>query len=340
MDVALIGYPSAGKTTLFQAVSHGHGRGDVAAVPVPDPRFDAIVAQVKPKKVTPATVILHDDLEDIQPAGKMFSQRFLDGAKKADLLLHVVRAFDSPMAPFHTSIDPARDAEAVEVELVLADLQIVENRLDRLQKSMTVRTPGSPDYLEKQLFEKIKGPLENGKALREMDLDDNDWTIVRNYQFLSAKPMAVAINIGESALNNPPTVKGNAFALCATLESEVAQLDAADQPEFLASLGLSEPVSARMIRAIYDAMGLITFFTAGENETRAWSLKKGANAVKAAGTIHTDIAKGFIRAEVTSFADYEAHGSLDAANSAGKIRLEGKEYVIKDGELLNIRNKS
>lgn len=340
MDVALIGYPSAGKSTLFQAVSFGHGRGDVAAVPVPDPRFDAIVAQVKPKKITPATVILHDAVEDIQPAGKMFSQRFLDAAKKADLLLHVVRAFDSPMAPFHASIDPARDAEAVEVEIVLADLQIVENRLDRLQKSMTVKAPGSADYLEKQLFEKIKGPLENGQAIREMDLDENDWTIVRNYQFLSAKPMAVAVNVGEGEVQNPPSIKGNAFALCATMESEIAQLDAADQPEFLSSLGLTEPASARMIRAIYDAMGLITFFTAGENETRAWALKRGSSAVKAASTIHTDIAKGFIRAEVVSFPDYEAHGSLDAAYSAGKMRLEGKDYVIQDGELLHIRNKS
>jgi len=351
MDVGLIGFPSAGKSALFQAVSFGHGRGDVAAVPVPDPRFDAIVAQVKPKKITPATVILHDDIEDIQPAGKMFSQRFLDSAKKVEVLLHVVRAFESPMAPFHAAVDPARDQEAVEVELVLADLQIVENRLERLKKSMTVKTPGSTDYLEKQLFERIHGPLENGQPIRHMELDENDMTIVRNYQFLSAKPMVVAFNVGESEVALPsPAVQAvidkigqagtPAFAVCAELEGEVAQLDAADQPEFLASLGLSEPASARMIRAVYDAMGLITFFTAGENETRAWALRKGSNAVKAAGTIHTDIAKGFIRAEVVSYADYTAHGSLDAAYSAGKMRLEGKDYEVKDGELLHIRNKS
>jgi len=351
MDVGLIGFPSAGKSTLFQAVSFGHGRGDVAAVPVPDPRFDAIVAQVKPKKITPATVILHDDIEDIQGAGKLFSQRFLDNAKKSDLLLHVVRAFESPMAPYHAPVDSARDVEAVEIELVLADLQIVENRLERLKKSMTVKTPGSADYLEKQLFERIHNPLGEGTPIRSMELDENDQTIVRNYQFLSAKPMVVAFNVGESEAAEPSAAnktvieklnaKGTpAFAVCATIEGEIAQLDAADQPEFLSSLGLTEPASARMIRAVYDAMGLITFFTAGENETRAWTVRRGSNAVKAAGTIHTDIAKGFIRAEVVSFTDYQAHGSLDAAYSAGKMRLEGKEYVVHDGDLLHIRNKS
>lgn len=340
MDVGLIGFASTGKTTLFQAVSHGHGRGDVAAVPVPDPRFDAIVAQVKPKKITPATVILHDDIEDIQGSGKLFSQRFLDAAKRADLLLHVVRAFESPVSPYHATVDPVRDRDAVDVELVLADLQIVENRLDRLQKSMTVRTPGSVDYLEKQLFEKIRGPLESGEPLRAMDLDENEMTIVRNYQFLSAKPMVVAYNVSEGQSFEPPASGAPAFVLCATLENEIAQLDPADQPEFLAGLGVSEPASARMIRAVYEAMGLITFFTAGENETRAWPLRKGSSALKAAGTVHTDIAKGFIRAEVVRFADYETHGSLDAAYSAGKMHLEGKDAVIQDGDLIHIRNKS
>lgn len=351
MDVGLIGFQSVGKSTLFQAVSFGHGRGSVAAVPVPDPRFEAIVAQVKPKKITPATVILHDNIDDVQSSGKLLSLRFLDAAKKCDVLLHVVRAFDSPTVPFHAEIKPSRDAEAIDVELVLADLQIVENRLERLQKSMTVRVPGSPDYLEKQLFEKIKGPLEEGKPLRALDLDEAEQTIVRNYQFLSAKPLVAAINVGEGeAAEATPEVQKliadlatwevPAFAVCATVESEIAQLDSADQPEFLSSMGLSEPASARMIRAVYEAMGLITFFTAGENETRAWALRRGSSAVKAAGTIHTDIAKGFIRAEVVSFADYQAHGSLDAAYSAGRMRLEGKDYVVQDGELLHIRNKS
>ncbi len=352
MKVGLIGFEGSGKSALYRAAARGQAKGDVTAVAVPDERFDTIVQQVNPKKITPATVIFHDDIEDVRGGSqKMFSQRFLDDARKMDVLLHVVRAFESPMAPFYDDVHPGRDREAIDVELVLSDLQIVENRLEKLAKSLNARSPGHADYLEKALFEKLKGPLEDGKPLRAMEFDEDEWTIIRNYQFLSAKQMVVAFNVGESEASTPSTKvqaeidklsseRTSAFAVCATIEQEIAELDASDQPEFLASLGLSEPASARMIQAIYDALGLITFFTAGENETRAWPLKKGSSALKAAGTIHTDIAKGFIRAEVVHYDDYLAHGSLDAAYSAGKMTLEGKDYVIRDGDLLHIRNKS
>lgn len=350
MKVGLIGFGASGKSTLYRAASRGLAKGDVTAVPVPDPRFDAIVAQVKPKKVTPATVVLHDDLESASGGSRMFSQRFLDEARKMELLLHVVRAFESDTVPYHASVEPMRDEEAVSVELVLADLQIVENRLERLAKSLTARNPGSPDYMEKQAFERLKAPLEDGIPIRAMELTEDEETICRNYQFLSAKPMVVAFNVGEASLAGDAHISTRigelaakatpAFTVSAPIEEEVAQLDAADQPEFLASLGLTEPASDKVIRAVYDALGLITFFTAGENETRAWPLRRGSNAVKAAGTIHTDIAKGFIRAEVVHYADYEVAGSLDAAYSAGKMSLEGKEYVVQDGDLLHIRNKS
>lgn len=351
MKVGLIGYPQSGKSTLYRAAAHGLAKGDVTAVPVPDPRFDRIVAQVNPKKQTPASVILHDDLEAAAPTGRAFSPRFLDGAKKMDLLLLVVRAFESPMAPYHASIDPVRDQEALDVELVLADLQIVENRLERLKKSLNVKTPGSPDYLDKVTFEKLHPALESGTPIRLMDLTEDDETVVRNYQFLTAKPTVVCFNVSEAEAAKPSEpvqqavdklMKGGtqAFAVCATLEEEIGQLDEADQPEFLQSLGLSEPASHHVIRAVYDALGLITFFTAGENETRAWPLRRGSSALKAAGTIHNDIAKGFIRAEVVHYDEYDAAGSLDAAYSAGKMSLEGKEYVIRDGDLLHIRNKS
>lgn len=352
MKVGLIGYSGTGKSTLYRAAARGVAKGDITAVPVPDERFDTIVKQVKPKKITPATVMLHDNLEPAAGGGgKTFSQRFLDEARKMDLLLHVVRAFDSPMAPHFASVDPLRDQEAIEVELVLADLQIVENRLERLQKSLTARNPGSPDYIEKSVFEKLKGPLEEGTPIRALDLDEDAQTVVRNYQFLSGKPMVVAFNVDESSAASPDAKlvqraqelekhSTPAFSISAPIEEEIAQLDPADQPEFLQSLGLKEPASARVIQAVYDALGLITFFTAGENETRAWPLRRGSNALKAAGTIHTDIAKGFIRAEVVHYADYLAAGSLDAAYSAGKMSLEGKEYLIQDGDLLHIRNKS
>lgn len=352
MKVGLIGFSGSGKSTLYRAAARGQAKGDVTAVPVPDQRFDRIVAQVKPKKVTPATVILHDDIESIHGgATKLFSQRFLDGARQVDLLLHVVRAFDSPTAPYHAEVDPLRDQQMVDEECVLADLQIIENRLERLVKSQNVKTPGHNDYLEKLLFERIKPEVEAGRPIRALDLNDDEMTIVRNYQFLTGKPMVIAFNVSEAEAAQPSTrvalrmselseAGTQAFAVCATLEEEVALLDPEDQPLFLADLGIEQTAGAKLIKAVYDALGLITFFTAGENETRAWPLRRGSSALKAAGTIHTDIAKGFIRAEVVHYDDYDAAGSLDAAYSAGKMHLEGKDHVILDGDLIHIRNKS
>jgi ribosome-binding ATPase len=348
MKVALIGYSASGRSSLYRAAARGLAKGDVTAVPVPDERFDTIVAQVKPKKQTPATVILSDDVEAVAASGKPFSLRLIDQAKKAELLLHVVRAFENPTVPFHAEVDPFRDHDTVDVELVLSDLQIVENRLERLKRSTTLKTSGSPDYMEHELFTRMHPELEGGTPIRSMELSEDDQTIVRNYQFLTGKPLVVAFNVGEegpsqrlSTRIGELTEAGTpAFAVCATMEEEIAQLDPADQPEFLASLGVSEPAGNRVIRAVYDALGLITFFTAGENDTHAWPLRKGSTALKAAGTIHNDIARGFIRAEVVHYGDYAAAGSLDAAYSAGKMSLEGKEYVIRDGDLLHIRNKT
>lgn len=352
MKVAIIGFSQSGKSTLYRAAARGQAKGDFTAVPVPDERFDTIVRQVQPKKATPATVVLHDDLDPIQGGStKMFSQRFLDGARTADVLLHVVRAFESNTSPYHAEVDAIRDVDSVDVEMVLADLQIVESRLERLKKSTTVKTSGSPDYMEQIFFTKVQGELEAGRPIRALDLDEEEAKIAKNYQFLSAKQTVVAFNVGEDEAPNPPAAIATkiselvaqgtqAFAVSAPLEEEIAQLDAADQPEFLESLGLSEPASSRVVRAIYDALGLITFFTAGENDTRAWPLRRGSSALKAAATIHNDIAKGFIRAEVVHYDDYLAAGSLDAAYKANKMTLEGKEYVIQDGDLLHIRNKS
>jgi ribosome-binding ATPase YchF (GTP1/OBG family) len=184
-----------------------------------------------------------------------------------------------------------------------------------------------------------------------MDLTEDDMAIVRNYQFLTGKPMIVAFNLGEAEVASVPAGIQKrisdlaahdtpAFVVCASIEEEITQLDPTDQKDFLDSLGLEKPASDKVVRAVYDALGLITFFTAGDNDTRAWALRKGSSALKAAGTIHNDIAKGFIRAEIVHYDDYAAAGSLDAAYSGGKMHLEGKEYVIQDGDLLHIRNKS
>lgn len=351
MNVGIIGYPLVGKSSLYRAAAQGHAKGDMTAVPVPDPRFDKIVAQVQPKKQTPATVILHDDIDALSSGPKMFSNRFLEQARKVDVLLHVVRAFDSPMAPYHDSINPARDQEGVDVEMVLSDLAAIENRYGKLKKMQATKTPGSPEYNEMMLFDHIRSDLEDGKPIRALDLGEEEQKMCNNFQFLSAKQTVVAFNVDEDHAGDPPEnvkkciaelaeIGTSAFAVCATIEEEIAMLDEADQPEFLESLGLKEPASAQMVKAIYDALGLITFFTAGENETRAWPLRRGSTALKAAGTIHNDIAKGFIRAEVVHYDDYVASGTLDAAYKAGKMTLEGKEHEIMDGDLLHIRNKS
>ncbi len=351
MRVAIIGYPQSGRSSLYRAAARGLAKGDITAVPVPDERFDRIVKQVQPKKSTPVTVMLDDGLEAISGSGKAFSNRLLDDTKKADLLIHVVRAFEAPTVPYFRDVAPLKDQENVDVELVLSDLQIVENRLERLKKSLTMKQPGSPDYLENALFTRLKPELESGVTIRSLELTEDDQNIVRNYQFLSSKPMVVAFNVGESEITatsaemqariDQLTASGTpAFAVCASMEEEVTQLDPADQPEFLESLGLGRPASEKVVRAVYAALGLITFFTAGENDTHAWPLRKGASAHKAAATIHNDIAKGFIRAEIVHYADYDAAGSLDAAYSTGKMSLEGKDYVIQDGDLLHIRNKS
>ena len=351
MKVGIIGFSQSGKSTLYRAAAGGLAKGDVTAVPVPDGRFASIVAQVKPKKSTPPTIELHDDIEPIQSGHTMFTNRFLDQARKADVLLHVVRAFESPIAPYHEDVDPRRDQEAVDVEIVLSDLESIENRYEKLLKIQATKSPGSPEYNEKMLFERIRPELEDGRPIRALNLGEEELKICGNFQFLSAKQTVVAFNVGEDRAAEPGEAvrkkidelaeQGTrAFSVCASLEEEISQLDPQDQPEFLEGLGLKQPASAVMVKAVYDALGLITFFTVREKEARAWSLRAGSTALKAAATIHTDIARGFIRAEVVSYADWEACGSEDAANKAGRMRLEGKEYRVQDGDLLYIRNKS
>jgi hypothetical protein len=341
MNVALIGYPSVGKTTLYQAAARGTAKGSVTSVPVPDPRFDKIVASVRTKKATPATVLFRDDLPSISPTGRALSTEFLDKARSAEALLNVVRAFESARAPYHAPVDYERDRAAVEAELILSDLQIVESRLERLHRSAGSRSPGSPEYAERMLLERVRGPLEAGTPLRDLENSDAELAIARGFQFLSIKPLVVALNVSESEAGKACSAasEGRAFAVCASLEAEIARLDPEDQAEFLRDLGIAEPASDRLIRAIYEAMGLITFFTIG-SEIKAWPLRRGSTALKAAATIHTDIARGFIRAEVVHYADWEACGSVEAAHAAGKMRLEGKEYVLQDGDLVQIRNKT
>ena len=346
MKAGLIGYPYSGKTTLFEAIATAGKSGDIASVPVPDPRFEKICEVIQPKKKTPASVEFVDNAARMPESGQGKPSDFAVAARRLDVLVHVVRAFESPSIPFHASVNPLRDHDSVETELILSDLQIVENRLERLAKSLDAKKPGTNDYAERILFEKVKPSLESGEPFRSMELDEEELETIKNYQMLSAKPLVVVLNVSESMIGNTEIEnqfhekKVNAFSICASIENDISQLDQIDRQPFLNDLGIQKPGSEALVSAIYDALGLLTFFTAGEKETKAWPLRKGSTAVKAAGTIHTDIAKGFIRAEVTHYADFDRIGNLKACYDQSLMKLEGKEYIVQDGDIINIRNKS
>ncbi len=329
MKAGFIGYSFSGKTSLFEAVSVAGRSGDIASVPVPDPRFEKICEVIQPKKRTPATVEIVDNAARMPDSGQTRASDFAAAAKKLDVLVHVARAFESKSVPFHAEVNPLRDHDAVETELILSDLQVVENRIERLQKSTEAKKSGSDEYLELGLFQKIEPLLGAGVPLRKVELSEDESEILRNFQMLSSKPMVVALNVSEEEIGNQHIQKQFAekgiktFSVCASLESEIAKMNSEDREMFLREMGIENPGSAALISAVYEALGLITFFTAGEKETKAWPLKIGSTALKAASTIHTDIAKGFIRAEVTHYADFEILGSVKACYDQNKMKLEG-----------------
>jgi ribosome-binding ATPase len=275
--------------------------------------------------------------------------------KNADALVHVLRAFQDPSVPHpNGSVNPARDAQAMEDELILADLGVAERRVERLEKDLKkVRSPELAR--ERDLIVVCKSALEEGKPLRAVDLEGDDLKQLRGFQFLSAKPLLVVVNLDESHLSGAEATEMSnvarltglttflthaataAVAVCAKIELEIAQLDTADAAAFLADLRLTESGLNRVIRATYDLLGYISFFTVGDDECRAWSIPRGTPAQVAAGEIHSDIARGFIRAEVVSYDALMARGSMAACREHGEVRLEGKEYVVHDGDIINFR---
>jgi GTP-binding protein YchF len=364
LRAALIGFGSSGKTTLFQLMTsaretaraaHGKGETTVGISKVPDARLDRLTAMYNPRKRVPATV----EFTDIAAAGAAGGAKALvDVAayKNADALVHVVRAFQDPAVPHPSgSVNPARDAQAMEDELILADLGVAERRLERLDKDL--KKVRSPDLeREREVIQICKAALEDGKPLRALDLKGEDLKRLRGFQFLSAKPLLIVINLDESQLAGGEAavrieraadatgLKGflshaatAAVAVCAKIELEIAQLEPSDAAAFLADLGLTESGLDRVIRASYDLLGYISFFTVGEDECRAWSIPRGTSAQLAAGEIHSDIARGFIRAEVVSYDHLIARGSMSACRDHGEVRLEGKEYVVVDGDIINVR---
>lgn len=343
MKVGFIGYSRCGKTTLFDAIAAGRKRGDLAAVPVTDHRFERLCDSVKPKKRTPATVEVLDNAANVPEGGD--GGGFAEAARQMDLLLHVVREFDSPSVPFHSEPDPARDHASVETELLLADLQLAENRLSRLEKEPSAKSPGSSEYAERSVLAKVKPRLEEGLPLRKQELSDEEGDLLGGFHLLTMKPLIVVINCSldrisaDSECEMQMREDGQAvFRICAQIEKEIYQLEPADRKEFMRDLGIEQPASESVVRAVYEALGLITFFTATEKEARAWPLRKGSTALKAAGTVHTDMAKGFIRAEVVRYDDFERLGDIKSCYTQKIMKLEGKDYVVQDGDIIRIRH--
>ena len=343
MKAGLVGYAQSGKTTLFNALTglhKGSGGGRVqvnlGAIKVPDPRIDALSKLFKPKKTTYAEM----QFVDVPgPAGKGtgLDPDALKALAGVDAFCLVVRGFP---AADGTAADPERELRDFDAELVLHDLALVEKRLDRLRKE---QHKGTGEYHE---LERLHAQLDDGKPLRVMKWSDAEEKELAHFDFLSRRPMLVVVNVGEDAAAAPPPPGVEAAArelasevlpLCAAVEAEIAELAPAEQPEFLASLGLTEPAQARFIRAAYHLLDLVSFFTVGEDEVRAWPIRRGDKAPRAAGRIHSDLERGFIRAEVMHYDEFMKVGSEAKARQEGKLRLEGKEYVVRDGDILNIR---
>jgi GTP-binding protein YchF len=336
--------------------AHGKGEASIGVSKVPDGRLDRLTAMYHPKKRVPATV----EFSDLAiPGGAGGAQALVDVAayRNADALVHVLRAFHDPAVAHPSgSIDPSRDAQSMEDELILADLGVAERRLDRLERDL--KKGRSPELeRERDVLTLCRAALEEGRPLRALDLMGEDLKRLRGFQFLSAKPLLVVINLDEAALatggeaatdvNRAAEATGvtafltragtAAVAVCAKIELEIAQLDSADASAFLNDLGLSESGLDRVIRASYDLLGYISFFTVGEDECRAWSIPRGTPSQLAAGEIHSDIARGFIRAEVVAYDALVGRGSMAACREHGEVRLEGKEYVVQDGDIINFR---
>lgn len=358
LRAALIGFPSCGKTTLFQLMTSARdapkARTEVAVgiSKVPDTRLDTLTSMYSPRRRVPATIEFTDIVQPVR-AG---AQGFVDvaGYRNADALVHVVRAFRDESIPHPSgSLDPARDARAMDEELMLADLGVSERRLERLQKDLKKGRSAELER-ERDLIERCSTELEQGRPLRALELDGADRKRLRGFQFLSAKPLLLVINLDEAdiaaasaSIEQAAEKTGletfltraatRAVAACGKIELEIAQLDGADTAAFLADLGLEEPGLDRVIRASYDLLGYLSFFTVGEDECRAWSIARGTPAQVAAGEIHSDIQRGFIRAEVVAYDALTGRGSMAACKEHGEVRLEGKEYVVQDGDVINFR---
>lgn len=353
MRVALIGPPQSGKTTLFAAIAAASGSGvdltrpdqpHLAVVKVPDERLDWLAEKYNPKKVTPAELEFLDlpgfDLSD--QAGRQRAKTHWAAMRQSDMLVFVVRSFeDNTVAEYRERVDPVADVEELLAEMLFADLDQVGTRVEKLEASVKKPSRQRDEQMrELELMKKLQEALENEKPISEAIANDAEAKLIRSFAFLSQKPVLVVVNCGEGAVasEGPQEIVGRpCLQLSAQIEEEISELPAEERGEFLADLGISDVAAHRMIRACYKGLNLASFLTSGEDECRAWTIPAGTTAVDAAGEIHSDISRGFIRAETVAFEDYKAAGDMKGAKAAGKVRLEGKAYVVQDGDIINFR---
>jgi ribosome-binding ATPase len=352
LSVGLIGLPRAGKTTVFNALTRSSARvgafggqgSNVAVVPVPDSRLDFLADLFHPKKVTPATV-QYTDIAGLSAASSVpgeLGKAVLASLRDVDALLHVVRAFTGEDG---LSATPDADIEAIDLELTLADLSLVDKRLERLNDTRRRGKPTADELREEVVMQQLHDALSQGTPIRDIEIAADDMRLLRHYQFLTDRPVLLVLNIAEADLANAtalaeaiasryPHRHSLVTAVCGKLEMEIAQLDPEEATEFISTMGLGEPGLNRVLRLSYELLGLVSFLTAGADEVRAWPVRRGSLAPEAAGAVHTDIARGFIRAQVVAFDDLKRLGSMAAAKQAGRLRLEGKQYEVKDGDVI------
>jgi len=354
----IVGLPNVGKSTLFNALTKAGIQAEnypfctidpnVGVVPVPDPRLDKLAEIVKPQRVLPTTMEFVDIAGLVAGAskGEGLGNKFLANIRETDAIVHVVRCFeDDNVVHVVGRVDPLSDIEVINTELALADLETVEKAVQRVAK---VAKSGDKEARAKlAVLEAVKARLDEGRPVRTMALDDDRRALVRDLHLLTIKPTLYIANVAEDGFENNPRLDAvrelavaegaEVVAVCAAIEAELVELDEEEQRAFLDELGLDEPGLNRVIRAGYRLLGLHTYFTAGVKEVRAWTVKIGATAPQAAGVIHTDFEKGFIRAAVTSYEDFVACNGEHGAREAGKLRLEGKDYVVHDGDVMHFR---